>query len=314
MTRFRPVSMRFRPVSMIVTAFALLVGLLVLSLYFLAMAPSRPMPARHSAPIVDTKRAMVALQVPGDFEQPSPAPVSPAATGEGDDPIDRMEWRKSDTLFPNFSAPEWVRKGPGSRVSKSRSEVLGRIAVKPSKKDEIAGYSSLEPTLEEAFRSARLSLQRQLEDTLLYELIKDGDRHGARSPDGEALIRQSAASLVESGSSGREEFHESAILPTSGQTIHRAAIFVRIPDGWDDKQERAIGLRLDEIREAAGESRRTQMGTAGSILLLAFVVLLLYLFLNAGTKGYFAWPLRIISAVLYALVCLGLLYARGHFQ
>ncbi len=308
-----------RRTSKIVAVLAILAVPLVILYYFARSAESeREAPVRFELQL-GAARWSESLKhpppvVPGPIDPHPSAPASAPAPREGDDPLDRMEWLKSDTLFPKSSAPGWVRSGTGSRISKSRSAVLGRPTVKPGKTNEIAGYSGLEATFDEAIRSARLSLQRQLEDIVLYELIEDGDRHGARSPEGGALLRQAAASLVEAGPAGREEFHESAVLPASGQTIHRAAILLRIPDGWDDKQERAIGRRLDAVREESEESRRTQIGTAGSILLLAFVVFLLYLFVNAGTKGYFAWPLRIFAVALYACVCLGLLYGRGHFQ
>jgi hypothetical protein len=43
------------------------------------------------------------------------------------------------------------------------------------------------------------------------------------------------------------------------------------------------------------------------------VAFLLYAFLNAGTKGHFAWPLRIISVATLLVVYLGLMYLKGWF-
>jgi hypothetical protein len=43
------------------------------------------------------------------------------------------------------------------------------------------------------------------------------------------------------------------------------------------------------------------------------VVFLLYSFLNAGTKGHFAWPLRIVSIGTLIVLYLGLMFLQGWF-
>jgi hypothetical protein len=111
-----------------------------------------------------------------------------------------------------------------------------------------------------------------------------------------------------------DRYQESVELPASRATAHRAAVLVRVPQHWvASAAEQAVEAARAQ-RSAMREGRRTLGWTIFSALALALVIYFIYSFLNAGTKGHLAWPLRIVSVAAYLLLCLGLLFLRGNFQ
>lgn len=74
---------------------------------------------------------------------------------------------------------------------------------------------------------------------------------------------------------------------------------------------RDLHAAITDGQLARDARHRTWASTAASALCLALVVFLLYSLLNAGTKGYFAWPLRIVCTCALALFYLGAMYWKG---
>jgi len=95
-------------------------------------------------------------------------------------------------------------------------------------------------------------------------------------------------------------------------TLYRAAICVKAEPRHIERLQ--IALRREV---ASGAIRREQEFRSwvlftGAALLGGVVIFLLYTLLNAGTKGYFAWPLRGAAVAFFAVMILGAFYlARG---
>jgi hypothetical protein len=95
--------------------------------------------------------------------------------------------------------------------------------------------------------------------------------------------------------------------------VHRAAILVKVDAGsLGPLVERFKGSIVGAL-ESERVERRQIVVTIASALGLALVVFLLYAFVNAGTKGHFAWPLRIISLGTLLALYLALMYFQGWF-
>ena len=65
----------------------------------------------------------------------------------------------------------------------------------------------------------------------------------------------------------------------------------------------------DKIAGVTRIRRERRLSTVGSIAGLFVLITIVYIFLNAATKGYYAWSLRIVG-VLLALILVFLLYLR----
>jgi hypothetical protein len=240
---------------------------------------------------------------------PAPSPDAPApATGEFPfvfhAPDYFEEWKRTfrgdefdgwTVAAPSEGRPAWLLDAGGS--SYERREIPGRLSIWsrfPGPEGALVGYSpDLEPTGEEARAAALRAAVEQLKAVLLWELR---DRPGGTG----APILHEAAELAE-----HLIYEEQKTLITAEDTsearlragtVHRHAIRVRA----DGPTVRRLAQRLQqgiETSELARIRHRRELLTDGlSALGLALCVFLIYCFLNAGTKGHFAWPLRIISA------------------
>ena len=101
------------------------------------------------------------------------------------------------------------------------------------------------------------------------------------------------------------------VLPRPLGTVYRAAVKVAgnpttLHHLTDEFITEVHGLRVD-----AEAKRRDLVSTSISAAALALVILVLYFFLNAGTKGYFAWPLRFISLTVLLAIYAGWFYLKG---
>jgi len=83
--------------------------------------------------------------------------------------------------------------------------------------------------------------------------------------------------------------------------FYRQAVLVDISQQNIDRLTRECVWGLQEQRE-------TWARTAGSVVILMAVIYVLYLFLNAYTKGYFTWRLRTTSLALALLGILAVLF------
>lgn len=219
------------------------------------------------------------------------------------------EWNRVNAVEGLASSPEmakksWVTDAAGSQpLSTTDGAIRGRS---PGPQGELVGYSDLlEPRLELARVSADRSARDQLKALLLSE-VKDprGPPLADVSPLAERLIDRAFTGLV------RDRFDQEIRRPYG--TLYRSAVLVRA-----DKQE-TIRPMVEQLRRdiQSGEveklrRRRELLHTIASALGLGLVIFFVYSFLNAGTKGHFAWSLRVLSVGAFGLICLAILYLRG---
>jgi len=238
-------------------------------------------------------------------ETPSTVPAAPPTVAD-----EYAAWEKADAMDPNAGAsPPFVREGarcqPFSLVIAGK-EVKGRH---PTARGTIVGYSGLEPDGVTAWASARGSAERQVKSLLIWELKDAGGdqlRHieaalSRLEPTIQAYVQDHAA----------DNFEQTIKSNYGNVTYFRAATGV---DVTKPKIEPLVAKLKEQIRKeqiAAISMRHKIIWTAASALGLALVIFLLYSFLNAGTKGYFAWPLRILSVGILVVLYVGIMYLQG---
>jgi hypothetical protein len=238
------------------------------------------------------------------------APAGPAATVWM--PDDHQSWQKMEVLGARVPSKSWVVDGGGSSYQQQAHSGWSINLRVPSPKGDLPGYSALEATPEEALKGARRSLAAELKALVRAKLA----RSGVADPWGEqweGILEESAGRLVAQPQAEVDRYEESVELPMSRSQAHRAAVLVRVPGDWS---ARAAGEVIEAARvsELSREEHRRSLGwTVLSALLLGLVIYFIYSFLNAGSKGHLAWPLRLVSLAAYLLLCLGLLFLRGRF-
>lgn len=77
-------------------------------------------------------------------------------------------------------------------------------------------------------------------------------------------------------------------------------------------EPRTVERSAQQQKPTAPPARLAPHWTIVSAIALAAMIYLAYLFLDAGTRGQFTWPLRIFSVVAFVGICIFLvLYGRG---
>lgn len=86
-------------------------------------------------------------------------------------------------------------------------------------------------------------------------------------------------------------------------TVYRAACRVVLSPQTQQTMQRNLMDNVMDMLEREKQDKEKNLRnwgyTAMVALFMFFVILSIYIFLNAHTKGYFAWPLRIMAALLY---------------
>jgi hypothetical protein len=226
------------------------------------------------------------------------------------------EWRKADALETVGLPPEkpWLSDAAGSSHWVATIRGLRISGRRPGPKGAIVAYSGLEPSPEDAVRAARDAALGQIGALAIFEA------HGKGLPDStsEGVLLE-ALGACEAGvlrhlDTMTQETALQELRGKTGNSYHRAALLVRADAS-------SLEPLVEELRERATAAidsrslRRQELILAvASALGLAFVIFLLYSFLNAGTKGHFAWPLRFVSLAALILLYLGLMYYQGWFH
>jgi hypothetical protein len=222
-------------------------------------------------------------------------------------------WKGADiAIQAETPRQSWVDDAGGSSWQSIRSGSLSAELRRPGPEGKVVGYS--EPCGDDAhaLRSARESLKNHLAALIRTELFKMGRDLRELSPDEiQSHIGEAVDAYLRSSAKVRE-YREKALFKESGITMHRAALLSQIPPDWPSRTAREVATNLQGIQRETRMERRRTGWTIFSTFVLALVVFLLYNFLNAGTKGHFAWPLRLISIAAFVLLCLGLLAIRGY--
>ena len=175
----------------------------------------------------------------------------------------------------------------------------------------MVGYSGREPTLEAAIAGARRDLQEQLRAYLEWELVRTG-KAAAIGADPELRLKEALAAFPTES----EMHQETDVTSTTGDTVYRVAMKTRLPSKpstWAEGQVATLVKQARETDARLSGQRVRGAWTFFSAGILALVIFILYAFLNAGTKGHLAWPLRIVSVAAFLVLCYGLLVIRGHW-
>ncbi|MBI4602650.1 MAG: hypothetical protein HY721_11890 [Planctomycetes bacterium] len=224
---------------------------------------------------------------------------------------DLSAWKELDAIARAGDPPGWAADAAGSQPW--LEEVFGVPVAgrRPGPRGEIVGYSTrLEPTREKSFGAARRSAVQGLKALLLWEAK---DRKGLRRwGDFEALAAY-AAELAARELDGlvAERFEQEVERPYGA--VYRTALRVKAGDEAVDRlAEKLERAARDGQLERFARRRELFWGIAGA-LGMALVMFLVYSFLNAGTKGHFAWPLRLVCLSTLVALCLGLMYLKGWF-
>lgn len=236
---------------------------------------------------------------------------------------DFEQWQKADALA--LAAPDkpWLSDAAGSQPWSDEFRGLRIAGRTPGPQGRIVGYSHLEPedsSKPSAREAARAAARAAAEHSavrhvgaLLLRGIKGAHDVAASVPveklkslaDDEA--RRALPTLIV------DRYEQDVPGKSANLKYHRAAVLVKAdPKVLDSMVQKLKESAQERAREAVAH-RREIVTTVASALGLAFVAFLLYAFLNAGTKGHFAWPLRIISVATLLVVYLGLMYLKGWF-
>ena len=245
----------------------------------------------------------------GEVEYVPPPPAAPSSEpvflslGTRDD---RADWVRAGEIQENPpQRPSWVESNAGAE---RWVEADGGIAVesyRPGDSGRLAGYSRYCASPPEARDEALDAASEKLTALVLWRLRDDGRGKSATWYDDVVPI---ARNVVDRRvvSAALDEYAES--VERSYGTVHRHAVLV-------DASPRVIAEASDELQARLTEGaverlrfRRRLVSTLASAFGVALVVILVYSFLNAGTKGHFAWPLRILSVLALGLLFLGILY------
>ncbi|MGQ9590141.1 MAG: hypothetical protein ACUVYA_07590 [Planctomycetota bacterium] len=304
-TRPQPASGSRAPVALIIALFVIPLALLAL---FLAAAVFFIAPQRD---VVGPAPSLT-----WDTAPPSAVPETAIVP-----PRDFERWLEADAIAPPRERPAWVENAGGSiAVSETAFglEVRGR---RPGPDGLLAGYSDLCQETEEALEAARRSAAEHV-----AAFVVATARRLPADPSGRALLperRLPKKLVLESLAAFRPEILEFVAAWTKDRfveeiakpygTLRRAAILVSV----DSKEVLQLAARFGDVLLRRGwdrsESRREVLIAVAAALGMAVAVFLLYSFLNAGTKGYFAWPLRIVSIGTLLAMYLGLMYALDWF-
>jgi hypothetical protein len=215
---------------------------------------------------------------------------------------DFEQWQKANALAPPATGKPWLSDAPGSQ-----GQIVGYSGLEP---EDGSKPGAREAARAAAMQAAERSAMGHLE-ALLLQGIK-GKHDIASSVSLEELkslavaeIRRALPPLI------ADRFEQEVPGKSANLKYHRAAVLVKADPKALDSMTHELADRLQQHAREAEAHRSTVITTVASALGLAFVVFLLYSFLNAGTKGHFAWPLRIISVATLLAVYLGLMYLKG---
>jgi len=222
-------------------------------------------------------------------------------------------WKGADiAIQAETPRQSWVDDAGGSSWQTIRSGNLSAELRRPGPEGKIVGYSEPSGDEEHALGSARESLKNHLAALVRTELFKTGgDLRALPTEEIQNHIKTAVDDYLRDLAKILE-YREKAVFQKSGITMHRAAMRSQIPPDWPSRTAREVASQLQGIQRETRMERRRTGWTIFSTFVLALVVFLLYNFLNAGTKGHFAWPLRLISIAAFVLLCLGLLAIRGY--
>ncbi len=213
------------------------------------------------------------------------------------------------------SPPAWVADAGGSSPFSLRLGCVSIIGRLPGPAGELAGYSGAwQPDLEQAEADADRSVVEQLSAVLLRKLAIRAE--AAPGLSSESLLIDDLLDLVEDRVRVAtddllvDRFVEERTRNYVGSShkLYREAKLIRAPE---ERLAELTDAIVEDVHRASArlvDARHHTLWTIAAAAGLALVAFLLYSFINAGTKGYFAWPLRIVSLGALVLLYVGLFY------
>jgi hypothetical protein len=213
-----------------------------------------------------------------------------------------------DTVAPPVTEKQWVLDAAGSHPAHRISfGGLSLEARQPGPGGFLVGYSTQpESTAKEARMSALHSAEEEVRALLTYHFVRNlsgrrerflGDPNTRRFS--RLVVQHHLEDLVE------DRVDQEMTLP-SGR-FYRSAVLVKADEETLARLQRELGNHFARASHEKTRRRQQIVTTAVSALGLVIFVFFIYCFLNAGTKGHFAWPLRIVS-LLALVVLLGLFF------
>ncbi|MBN1417246.1 MAG: hypothetical protein JXP34_00630 [Planctomycetes bacterium] len=307
------------PVVLIVLGVLAAIGIFLIAAVFMIM-PARVVPLRETrvaSPTVAVRRI--------DSRSAPPLPDETSGVNVEEVPAEQAivvspprsivdvpdylaKWKEGDAIAPPEGAKPWIEDAAGAERWSGAVGDLRVTCRRPGPSGELVGYSSFEPSPEEARAQAIDRAGEDLDALAAAELKRQDPAQDIEAA--MPLIREVVRNESERWAQGSEYYEQTVRRPYG--TVYRAAVRIR---ATADEVIRPIVERVRaEIRSGwiEARARRKEIFWTGiSIAALVVSIFLLYSFANAGTKGHFAWPLRLVSALAFGGLCLGILYLRG---
>ncbi len=211
--------------------------------------------------------------------------------------------------------PEWVTSKALAEPSAESLPVAGLSLsfARTDPQDRLAGYSDFQAGKEEAVAQAWQCLKARIEGRVLARcaLLMPREFAPFATPLGlrirEAIGRQLDARRA---SLPLVAFDDEVDVASLGNVYRAAVCLTTTAPSVDAIASAAIKAATDEeqrlrqeVQRAHAERLRNAKQWAyciGGALFLLLIITSVYLFLNAHTKGYYAWTLRIVAFVIYA--------------
>ena len=233
-------------------------------------------PARPGPPADGTARVEVAVEA-------GPVRRVSGMSGQeetGDVTVRLLTGGRTETFTTTYVTKQWMDNFALFASRDNRIWILGRCD-RPC------------ATAEEAQRQA----MAHVGEAVLEHVRKAGATLGPRvEANGTEWMREQAAAIAQRRGMIRDQFVQSFRRPYGG-TLWQHAVLVN-PQGGD------LPMVSHEIQMAAGARRATWawvgLSRVLSVGVVLLAILLAYAFINAATKGYYVWALRIAAGVLVA--------------
>jgi len=228
---------------------------------------------------------------------------------------DHREWKnlRPSLLFRSMTgddSPAWVHNAAGSQFFRWSSEDTEFAYWQAGTNSELASYSAPSPSLEEALEDATRLLREKIAALLVIRLEDSDPSH-----DAQAILPLAYQLIDDSERRRRPVYAVDGKYSESSErrygTVFRTAIRARLEPGAVDRLTADLKHEVDHGWLNEQERLEGVLWTGASVLVLAFAIFLLYTFLNAGTKGHFAIPLRVLSAAIFFLLCATVFYVRA---
>jgi len=203
---------------------------------------------------------------------------------------------------PEGELPDWVLDPALLEPPTERSLSGGLFYCKPDSKGRLAGYSGFEADAKNARAGA---LECAVERLSLLVAAGCMTRAGPErtAEDRAALNRCIGEAIAERRNRLELDSYQDVVRLDYG-SVHRAAVLLSAaPEIVDELISLSLGKWEKEVKaeaRARREMRERVLFCAGGALFLLLIVSAVYLVLNAHTRGYYAWPLRIVGIVVYA--------------